>query len=52
MIVIMQLLLCGIAAIVAYGLYKRRVMWRWIVAYWVVLTVKNLVDCFAAVRGV
>lgn len=36
--------LAVIAAIVARGLYKKRVMWRWIVLYWCVLTVKNLVD--------
>ncbi|MBQ8536924.1 MAG: hypothetical protein IJ461_05905 [Clostridia bacterium] len=29
------------------GLYKKRVMWKWIVLYWCVLTVKNVVDLFA-----
>lgn len=38
------LLLAAIAAYVAYGLSKRRIMWRWIVAYWLVLTAKNVWD--------
>lgn len=33
-----------IAAIVAYGLYRKRNMWHWIVVYWLVLTIKNLLD--------
>lgn len=42
-----QLLICAlaiIAAAVAYGLYKRRNMWAVIVCYWVVLTIKNIVE--------
>ncbi len=38
------ILLAIIAAIVAYGLYKKQVMWRWIVVYWLVLTAKNVMD--------
>ena len=38
------LLLCIDAAWVAYGLARQRVMWRWIVLYWVLLTMKNMVD--------
>lgn len=38
------ILLAIIAAIVAYGLHKRRVMWKWIVLYWMVLTAKNVLD--------
>ena len=32
-----------IAAVVLVGLARRRNMWRWIVAYWAVLTVRNAV---------
>lgn len=38
------ILLDLIAAYVAYGLCNKRVMWRWIVLCWVVLTVKNVLD--------
>lgn len=38
------LALAMISARVAYGLYRKRNMWRWIVGYWVVLTIKNAVD--------
>lgn len=41
---ILILLLMLDAAWVAYGLYKKKVMWRWIVLYWVILTTKNLVN--------
>lgn len=37
------LALMGIAAVVLVGLARRRNMWRWIVAYWAVLTVRNAV---------
>ena len=30
------------ASWVAYGLYKKRVMWKYIVLYWVILSAKNL----------
>ncbi len=36
--------LAVIAAIVAYGLSCKRNMWNWILLYWIVLTVKNLMD--------
>lgn len=32
------------AAWVAYGLYKKRIMWNWIVIYWLILTTKNFVN--------
>lgn len=32
-----------IAAVVLVGISRRRNMWRWIVAYWAVLTVRNAV---------
>lgn len=32
------------ALIVCIGLARRRVMWRWIVLYWAILTVKNALD--------
>lgn len=37
--------LAAIAAIVATGLIAGFSMWAWIVAYWVTLTAKNIVDC-------
>ena len=36
-----------IAAVVLVGLVRRRNMWRWIVAYWAVLTVRNAVALLA-----
>ena len=41
---ILILLLMADAAWVAYGLARKRNMWRWIVTYWVILTLKNLAD--------
>ena len=43
---ILILVLAVIAAVVATGLIAGYSMWAWIVAYWVTLTAKNLVDCF------
>lgn len=41
------LALALIAARITYGLYNRKnIMWRWIVVYWCVLTVKNVIDLF------
>lgn len=37
-------LLMLIAGRVAVGLMERKNMWRWIVAYWVALTIKNMLD--------
>lgn len=37
-------LLMADAALVAYGLDRKKNMWRWICIYWVILTIKNLVD--------
>lgn len=42
------ILLAILAAYVAYGLYHKQNMWKWIVVYWLVLTVKNVVDFFMA----
>lgn len=36
------------AAWVAYGLIRKRNMWRWICLYWVILTIKNLLDLMGA----
>ena len=36
-----------IAAVVLVGLVRRRSMWRWIIAYWAVLTVRNAVTLLA-----
>lgn len=38
------ILLAVIAAIVTYGLYRKRNMWHWILLYWIVLMIKNLLD--------
>ena len=38
-----------IAAVVLVGLTGRRNMWRWIVAYWAVLTVRNAVTMILGV---
>lgn len=37
-------MLLGDAAVVAIGLSKKKNMWRLIVLYWVLLTLKNLTD--------
>ena len=37
-------LLLIISLIVFIGLLRKRNMWGWIVCYWLVLTVKNLLD--------
>ena len=39
-----------IAAVVLVGLVRRRNMWRWIIAYWTVLTVRNAVALMAGWR--
>ena len=41
---ILILVLAVIAAIVATGLIAGYSMWAWIVAYWITLTIKNVVD--------
>ena len=41
---ILVLMLAAIAAVVLIGLALSRSMWAWIIAYWAVLTVKNVVD--------
>lgn len=38
-----------IAAVVLVGLVRRRNMWRWIIAYWAVLTVRNAVTMMLGV---
>lgn len=38
------ILLAILAAYVAYGLYHKQNMWKWIVVYWLVLTAKNMMD--------
>ena len=37
-------ILFAIAAVVAVGLSEKRNMWKWIAAYWTVLTIKNFVE--------
>ena len=34
------------AAWVAFGLLRKRNMWRWICLYWILLTAKNAADFF------
>lgn len=41
---VLVLCLIGIAAWVAVGLARKKVMWKWIILYWVVLTAKNAAD--------
>ena len=43
---IMIYLLTLISLTVAIGLMAQSNMWRWIVAYWVTLTIKNIIDWF------
>ena len=38
------LALAVIAGVVLNGLINGANMWRWIIAYWTILTVKNLLD--------
>lgn len=38
-----------IAGYVAYGLMRKRNMWKWIVLYWCILTIKNAVDLLKSV---
>lgn len=37
-------LLLLVALVVLVGLAKGRTMWQWIVAYWLILSVKNAAD--------
>ncbi|MBR4442537.1 MAG: hypothetical protein IKS52_04625 [Clostridia bacterium] len=37
------------AAWVAIGLARKKNMWKWIVLYWLILTVKNAVDALGSV---
>lgn len=41
---LLVLALAAIALTVCAGLAAGRVMWPWIVGYWAVLTIKNIVD--------
>ena len=45
---VLALMLTG--AVVLVGLVRRRNMWRWIIAYWAVLTVRNAVALLAGWR--
>lgn len=45
---VLILVLAVIAAIVATGLIAGYAMWAWIVAYWITLTAKNIVDYIGA----
>ena len=45
---LLVLALAAIALIVFAGLAAGLVMWPWIVGYWAVLTVKNIVDWIGA----
>ena len=41
-----------IASVVAIGLMKRRNMWKWIIAYWVLLTIKNVIDFIGGITNI
>lgn len=41
---ILIFLLMADAAFVAYGLIRKRNMWKFICLYWILLTLKNFVD--------
>lgn len=43
--ILLQLWLAIIAAFVAFGLYMKWNMWVAIIIYWVVLAIKNVVEC-------
>ena len=45
------IILAAIAGIVLYGLAKKRNMWVWIIAYWTVLTLKNIADFIFMIFG-
>lgn len=45
------IILAAIAGIVLYGLVKKRNMWVWIIAYWAVLTLKNIADFIFMIFG-
>lgn len=38
------ILLALISALVALGVSRKVNMWRWITLYWIVLTIKNIMD--------
>lgn len=48
---LLVLALAAIALTVCAGLAARRNMWPWIVAYWAVLTAKNIVDWIGAKKN-
>lgn len=41
---ILIILLMADAAWVAYGLLRQQNRWKWICLYWILLTLKNLID--------
>ena len=45
------IVLAAIAGVVLYGLIKKHNMWGWIIAYWAVLTLKNIADFIFMVLG-
>ena len=46
------ILLMADAAWVAYGIYRKKNRWPWICMYWVILTIKNLVDLVTAKHAI
>ena len=48
---LLVLALAAIALTVCAGLAAGRNMWPWIVAYWAVLTAKNIVDWIGAKKN-
>lgn len=43
-------MLAVIAAVVAVGLAAHGNMWAWILAYWITLTIKNIINYYTAGR--
>lgn len=37
------------AALIASGLIRHKNMWQFICLYWVILTIKNLIDCIGGI---
>ena len=47
---VLILLLLFVSARVAIGLWKQKIMWKWIVLYWLILTIKNLAEVIVNAR--
>lgn len=43
-------ILAAVSLLVAFGLYRKKNMWAWIAAYWIILAAKNLIEYLTALR--